>query len=122
MTYLQRAGQQAAQHSAYTEAISHLHVALELLNKLPDTPERLQHELTIQTTLGPALIAVRGQAAPEVQGALRSMRCQNSRSFCIRWERWLPAIKAALIAPIDVPIIQSGSMPDSCSASYTPAW
>jgi len=29
----------------------------------------------------------------------------------------LPAISAALIAPIDVPMIQSGAMPAPCSAS-----
>jgi hypothetical protein len=29
----------------------------------------------------------------------------------------LPAISAALIAPIDVPMTQSGSMPASCNAS-----
>jgi hypothetical protein len=29
----------------------------------------------------------------------------------------LPAMTAALIAPIDVPITQSGSMPDRCNAS-----
>ena len=38
--YLQQAGHQAEQHSAYAEAISHLTTALELLPSLPDTPER----------------------------------------------------------------------------------
>ena len=33
---------------------------------LPDTPERSQQELILQTTLGPALIATRGYAAPDV--------------------------------------------------------
>lgn len=31
-------------------------------------------------------------------------------------------MRLALIAPMDVPTIQSGSMPASCSAWYTPAW
>ena len=43
-----------------------LSAAVELLNTLPDTPERAQHELVLQTLLGPALMATRGYAAPEV--------------------------------------------------------
>jgi len=38
--YLQLAGQQAVRRSAYTEAISQLSTALELLQTLPDTLER----------------------------------------------------------------------------------
>ena len=37
-----------------------------MLTTLPDTPERSQQELILQTTLGPALIATRGYAAPDV--------------------------------------------------------
>jgi predicted ATPase len=40
---------------------------LELLKALPDTPERAQQELTLQVTLGLALITAKGQAAPEVE-------------------------------------------------------
>ncbi len=65
--YLQLAGQQAGQRSAHAEAISHLTGALELLKTLPDTPERAQQELTLQVTLGPAWIATKGHAAPEVE-------------------------------------------------------
>jgi class 3 adenylate cyclase/predicted ATPase len=64
--YLQRAGEQAAQRSAYTEAISHLTTALELLKTLPDTPERVQQELALQLTLGVPLQIIKGHAAPEV--------------------------------------------------------
>jgi predicted ATPase len=63
--YLQLAGQQAAQRSANAEAISHLTAALELLKTLPDTPERAQQELLLQTALGPPLQATKGWAAPE---------------------------------------------------------
>ena len=45
-----------------------------------------------------------------------STRLQNSRSLASRSPGALPAIKAALIAPIEVPITQSGSTPASCSA------
>jgi predicted ATPase len=55
------------QRSTNTEAINHLTAALELLKILPDTPERTQQELTLQVTLGPAMIAAKGHAAPEVE-------------------------------------------------------
>jgi hypothetical protein len=41
---------------------------------------------------------------------------QNSRSRDSRFCSELPAIKLALMAPIEVPMIQSGSIPASCSA------
>jgi class 3 adenylate cyclase/tetratricopeptide (TPR) repeat protein len=65
--YLQRAGQQALQHAAHAEVITHLTTALEFLTALPDTPERAQHELTLHLTLGPALLTMKGFTAPEVQ-------------------------------------------------------
>jgi predicted ATPase len=66
VVYWQRAGQRASERSAYAEAISHLRKGLEVLQVLPDTPARLQQELELQTTLGPALIATKGYGAPEV--------------------------------------------------------
>jgi hypothetical protein len=45
-----------------------------------------------------------------------SIRFQNSSSRKSRSGGALPAIRLALMAPIDVPMIQSGSMPASCSA------
>src|SRR4030095_11193696 len=66
VTYLHLAGQQAVQHSANTEAISHLTTALELLNILPETPERIQEELALQLTLGVPFQILKGEAAPEV--------------------------------------------------------
>src|SRR5262249_5921845 len=67
ISYCERAGQRAAQRSAYVEAVSHLSQGLALLNTLPDTPVRAQHELTIQTTLGPVLMITKGAAAPDVE-------------------------------------------------------
>jgi TOMM system kinase/cyclase fusion protein len=64
--YWQRAGERALQRSAHVEAIAHLTRGLEILNTLPDTAERTQHELALQTTLGPALLSLKGWAAPEV--------------------------------------------------------
>jgi len=45
--YWQRAGQLASQRSAYVEAFAHLTKGLEVLRTLPDTPERIQHELVL---------------------------------------------------------------------------
>jgi predicted ATPase len=64
--YLGLAGQQAVQRSAYAEAIRHLTTALELLNTLPETPERVQQELALQLTLGVPFQLIKGHAAPEV--------------------------------------------------------
>ena len=41
---------------------------------LPDAPERTRHELDVQITLGQALIATKGQAAPEVEQAFTRAR------------------------------------------------
>src|SRR5262249_43798254 len=72
--YWQQAGQRAAQRSANSEAISHLTQGLELLKALPDTPERTQQELTLQTTLGLVLMATKGYAALEVEKAYSRAR------------------------------------------------
>src|SRR5262249_38872936 len=61
--YWQRAGEHASKRSAYLEAVAHLTTGLELLATLPDTLERTQQELIVQTTLGPALMASKGIAA-----------------------------------------------------------
>jgi predicted ATPase len=65
--YWQRAGERAVQRSANAEAIHHLTKGLELLETLPDTLERNRQELTFRTALGPAFIATKGNAAPEVE-------------------------------------------------------
>jgi predicted ATPase len=65
--YWQRAGERATQRSAYVEGISHLTKGLELLKTLPDTPERVQQELTLQLALSNALLPVKGYASPEME-------------------------------------------------------
>jgi predicted ATPase len=72
--YWQRAGQRAIERSANLEAISHLAKGLELLKTLPDTPEHRLQELDVQTTLGPALMAIKGYAAPEVEAVYHRAR------------------------------------------------
>ena len=68
--YLRLAAEQALQRSAHREGIEQLATALALLRTWPETRERAEQELLVQTTLAPALIATRGWAAPELEAAL----------------------------------------------------
>jgi class 3 adenylate cyclase/tetratricopeptide (TPR) repeat protein len=58
-------GQRALAHSANVEAIASFRKALQLLNTLPETPERTKQEIDIQLALGIPLIAVKGYASAE---------------------------------------------------------
>jgi predicted ATPase len=62
------------ERSAYAEAVSQLTTALDLLPTLPETRQRNQQELGVQMTLGPALVATKGMAAPEVEQAYAPAR------------------------------------------------
>ena len=77
--YWQKAGERATQRSAYVEAINHLTKGLELLTTLPDHPNLLQQELTLQMALGAPLTATKGTAAREVGKAYARARelCQQ---------------------------------------------
>jgi class 3 adenylate cyclase/tetratricopeptide (TPR) repeat protein len=74
VVYWQRAGQQATGRSAYAEAVAHLTRGLEVLATLPETPAHVHQELVLQTTLGQALMATQGQAAPAVEQAYARAR------------------------------------------------
>src|SRR5262249_34202965 len=73
-------GQRATERSAHIEAISHFTRGLEVLQVLPDTPERGQQELSLQIALGAPLMATQGYAAPSVGKAYARARelCQQS--------------------------------------------
>jgi hypothetical protein len=75
--YWQRAGQRALERWASLEAIEHLTRGLDVLKILPNTPMRVQQELDLQTTISPALMMVKGYAAPEVLHAYA-----RARAFC----------------------------------------
>ena len=79
VAYWHRAGRRALERSANLEAVTHLTKGLEVLKTLPEAPQRPQQELDLQTRLGPALMAVRGNAAPEVGLAYARARelCQQ---------------------------------------------
>jgi class 3 adenylate cyclase/predicted ATPase len=72
--YLQQAGQQAVRVSANQEAIAHFTRALDLLQTLPDTPQRVQREFVLQLAVSAPLIATRGWGAPGVGRACRRAR------------------------------------------------
>jgi tetratricopeptide (TPR) repeat protein len=61
-----KAGQQACERWATTEAVALLRKGLDLLDGLPDGPGRQQLELDLQLALGYALMAAKGFSAPEV--------------------------------------------------------
>jgi predicted ATPase len=92
--YWQQAGRRAIECSANIEAINHLTRGLEVLATLPETPERHRQELVLQTTLGPVLMAIRGQGAPEVERAYARARelCQHvgeaPQLFPVLWGLW----------------------------------
>lgn len=60
MTYWQRAIQRAMSRSAHQEAIAHAEQGLAFVGSLPESPERYQFELLLQTSLGTALNASQG--------------------------------------------------------------
>ena len=65
--YCRYAAEQALRRYAYREAVAHLTTALDLLVTLPETPTRVQEELTLHLTLGVALLTLQGHASPEVE-------------------------------------------------------
>jgi class 3 adenylate cyclase/predicted ATPase len=94
LPYWQRAGERALERSANLEAVAHLTQGLELLATLPDTPERLQYELDMLTSLGPALTTTSGPgslAVEEVYSRAREL-CQQvgepRQLFPVLWGLW----------------------------------
>ena len=82
------------ERSANLEAISHLTKGLEVLKTLPDTPERLQHRAGLADALGQALLATKGNGAPEVghKSARARELCQQvgetPQLFPVLWGLW----------------------------------
>jgi class 3 adenylate cyclase/predicted ATPase len=69
--YWQRAGDLAMVRSGHAEAIHHFSVALDLVSKLGEKPDRAAKELELCVKLGPALMMVRGPGSPEVEAIYR---------------------------------------------------
>ena len=64
--YWQQTGEMARWRHAYPEALTALRKGLTLLATLPESPMRMQDELTLLLSLGELLIAAKGLAAPDV--------------------------------------------------------
>jgi len=94
VSYWEKAGQRAVKRSANVEAARHFTKALELLARLPDTPERAQAELALRVMLGPTLIITRGPLSADVrQNYLRAQRLSAQFSdtplrFAALWGSW----------------------------------
>ena len=94
LRYWQRAGQQAVEHSAHVEAISHLNRGLELLKTLPPTPERAAEELKLQITLGVPIGIIKGYASVEGQAVYERARelCEQvgdtQQLYQVLWALW----------------------------------
>ncbi|HEX2522963.1 MAG TPA: hypothetical protein VHP35_12650, partial [Terriglobia bacterium] len=66
VTYLQEAGAKTASRSAFTGGVAYFQQALEALSHMPESHKKLEQAIDIRVNLGPALIAMKGFAAPEV--------------------------------------------------------
>jgi predicted ATPase/DNA-binding winged helix-turn-helix (wHTH) protein len=92
--YLQLAAENAIRRFAYQEAVALARRGLELLGKLPDSPERARQELGLHLTLGVPLIAIEGYAAPAVGSTYMRARelCQQldetREIFQVLWGLW----------------------------------
>ena len=77
--YLQYASENALLRSAHQEAVTHLTQGIALLAQLPETPERAQQELRMQTALGSALMVTQGFGHAEVERTYARARalCQQ---------------------------------------------
>jgi class 3 adenylate cyclase/predicted ATPase len=71
ITYWYRAGGRATERSAHQEAIAHFTRGIEILDGLPQTPQRDQRELEFQAALVTPLWASRGFGSVEAKHAAR---------------------------------------------------
>jgi len=95
--YWQQAGRRAIERSADEEAIAHLDRGLNVLETLPESPDRIQKEIALRVALGVALINRKGPTVPEVeQNYLRARAlCEEvedtQQLFPVVWGLWFGA-------------------------------
>jgi len=93
--YHQAAGENAGERSAAREAIEHHQRALQLLTELPESHERTLREITLNTALGPHLLASEGFGAPAAERVYRRAQdlCDRIGAtrelFTALWGLWL---------------------------------
>jgi class 3 adenylate cyclase/predicted ATPase len=80
--YRLRSGKRAFARGAMAEAEAELRKGLDLLSSLPDGAARQEQELNLQITLGNALLATKGYAAPEPGEAF-----EHARHLCEKLNR-----------------------------------
>jgi class 3 adenylate cyclase/predicted ATPase len=92
--YWRQAGERALGRFAHVEAISAFTRSLAALDTLPEDDERRRFELETRTLLGPSLMFVLGQAAPEVEQTyaraitLGEQLKDPQASFTSAWGLW----------------------------------
>ncbi|MGA7120142.1 MAG: AAA family ATPase [Polyangiaceae bacterium] len=90
----QRASEKALAAAANWEALAHVEEGVQQLAKLPEGRERHERELAFELVRGPALMAVKGYQAPEVEETYRRARslCETlgdpSRLYFVLWGLW----------------------------------
>ena len=77
--YLQMAGEKAARNSSNIQAANDFRKALDLIQALPETRDRIRQESLLYTMLGTALIATRGFSSQDVQEAYAHARELSER-------------------------------------------
>ena len=92
--YLREAGAKAVARSAMREAAGFFEQALALLAEMPQTPENLSAALDVRLACGPALIALKGARATEVESLyvpaleLADRLNDAQRRFQVLWNLW----------------------------------
>jgi len=103
--YLREAGTKAFLRSATADAVGYLTKALEVLERLPESPGRDREELASLLTLGPALHALKGLGAPEAERVFARARNLSERTgetvpaFQALWGQWMVSAGLRRIAP-----------------------
>jgi len=103
--YLREAGTKAFLRSATADAVGYLTKALDVLESLPESPDRDREELASLLTLGPALHALKGLGAPEAERVFARARDLSERTgdtvpaFQALWGQWMVSAGLRRIAP-----------------------
>ena len=79
LAYYRQASERAMAASAHEEAIGLLTRAIELIGRLPESPERARQELALQVAVGVPLLAVKGYGSPDIERSQERARelCQG---------------------------------------------
>src|SRR5258708_35823596 len=81
-----KAGQHAAEQSAYLEAIAHLERGLGLLHSLPESPDRDGCEIDLQLALAGCLLTAKGAVAAKLPYMRAFDLAESSGSLQQRFE------------------------------------